>query len=317
MFTRIRALMLSIGLCVITAGAAGAQPVTIATNPQGSLAYASGAAIAKAITNSTDMQARVVPQGGPSSTIPIMLDGEFDFVFATAVEANFAYKGEEDYSQPAKTLRIAANLFPLRFGLAVRADSGIRTVADLKGKRVAAGLQQQRNLGAALETYLAAAGLSYDDVVPVMAPSGPKGIDDFVAGNADAAIFSLGSGAMKEADASVGGIRYLPFPPGAVAETALAKLAGAKRMTVEPNANLEGIDQPIEIIYSPFTILTSAKTDEKTVAALVRTLIDDKPELVGSVGAFAAIDAMTIGLDVGVPLHPATMKILAEKGGSN
>lgn len=314
MHASLRKLAIGAALALGLTGAAAAEPVAIATNPQGSLAYASGAAIAKAYSDLIGEQARVIPQGGPSVTIPMMLDGEFDFVFANAAEVNFAFKGIEGYDKPQPGLRVAANIFPLRFGFFVRKDSGITTVADLKGKRVSSGMPQQRNTGVGIEVYLAAAGLTLDDVVQVPAASGQKGIEDFVAGKSDAALFSLGSGLMKQTDASVGGIRYLPFPEGEMADKALADFSGASRMTVKPNPNLEGVEEEITIIYAPFTLVTGENVSDEKVANLIKVLLERKDELAAAVKPFAGMQPEKIGMDIGMPFHPGAEKALKDAG---
>jgi uncharacterized protein len=60
-------------------GAASAQTLSIGSNPQGSLAYSTAAGIAKVATEATDLKVRVIPQGGPVVTLPLVNSGEMDF----------------------------------------------------------------------------------------------------------------------------------------------------------------------------------------------------------------------------------------------
>ena len=85
----------------------------------------------------------------------------------------------------------------------------MRTIADLKGKRVAMGYSAMRNIDQAARAMLATAGLTEKDVKPVLVPNVVRSADDFVAGNADMFFFAFGGPKVREADATVGGIRVL------------------------------------------------------------------------------------------------------------
>lgn len=58
---------------------APAQTLSLGTNPQGSLAYATGSAISKVGIEKANLRIRVPPQGGPSNTVPLVNSGELDF----------------------------------------------------------------------------------------------------------------------------------------------------------------------------------------------------------------------------------------------
>ena len=56
---------------------------------------------------------------------------------------------------------------------------------------------------------LATAGLTEADVKPVLVPNVVRSADEFIAGNADMFFFAFGGPKVREADATVGGIRAL------------------------------------------------------------------------------------------------------------
>ena len=85
----------------------------------------------------------------------------------------------------------------------------MRTIADLKGKRVAIGYSAMRNIDIATRAMLATAGLTENDVKPVLVPNVVRSADDFMAGNADMFYFAFGGPKVREADATVGGMRVL------------------------------------------------------------------------------------------------------------
>ena len=64
---------------------ANAQTVSIGSNPQGSLAYAVGAGVAKVAIENAGVKMRVVPQGGPVVTLPLLNKGKLDFTVSVSV----------------------------------------------------------------------------------------------------------------------------------------------------------------------------------------------------------------------------------------
>ena len=80
-------------------------------------------------------------------------------------------------------------------------------MADLKGKRVPAGYSAMRTLDKNTQAMLATANLTLNDVKPVMVPNVLRGGDDFIAGSNDMFMFSFGGPKVREADATVGGVR--------------------------------------------------------------------------------------------------------------
>ena len=84
----------------------------------------------------------------------------------------------------------------------------MKTIADLKGKRVALGYSAMRTIDL-LTAMLATAGLTEKDVKPVLVPNVVRGADDFASGAADMFFFAFGAPKVREVDASVGGIRVL------------------------------------------------------------------------------------------------------------
>ena len=71
------------------------------------------------------------------------------------------------------------------------------------------GYSAMRNIDIATRAMLATAGLTDADVKPVLVPNVVRSADDFMAGNADMFYFAFGGPKVREADATVGGMRVL------------------------------------------------------------------------------------------------------------
>lgn len=306
------------GAALATAGvtAATAQTYSIGSNPQGSLAYATAAAVAKVANEDAGLKARVVPQGGPIVTLPLVNNGELDFSIALSVVAGFAEQGRAMFNKKQqKDIKVAAALFPLILGLYVRKDSNIKRVQDVKGLSTGSKFTKQRIVGVTTNAMLATVGLSMKDMKGVPVPNGVRQVDDFMAGKIDVVSFSLSSGKTRQAHAAVGGIRVLSLPKTAEAEAAMQKVApGSVIGTIQPGPRFPGVEEPTNVFTAPFLLMASPKTPDETVYQMVKTVHGAKEKLVASHKAFLGMDPKKIGLDIGLSYHPGAQKYFKEAG---
>jgi TRAP transporter TAXI family solute receptor len=297
------------------AGAASAQTYSVGTNPQGSLAYAVGAGVAKVVSEASGLKMRVVPQGGPVVTLPLVDNGELNFSIAASVVAAFGQTGGAMFKgrkQPG--VRMAAALFPLRTAFYVRKDSDIKTMKDLKGKRLSTQFNKQPINFIFGKAQLATVGLSYDDVTGVPVVNGVRQLDDFMAGKVDAFTFSLTSGQTSQAHAKVG-IRALSLDNSSDGLAALKKIApGALIETVNPGPAYPGIEAPVNVLSTPFILTASSKVSDDIVYKVVKAIYEGKAKLVAAHKAFGDMDAKKLNVDLGIPYHPGALKLYKEKG---
>src|SRR5947209_6238593 len=123
---------------------AGAQPLGIGTNPQGTMVYTLGATLSKALLEHAHMQSRVQPSSGTGTMVPLVNAGEIDIGFCNAREFYDAFHGVgSSDKRPNPNLRTMAVLFPLQVGLIVRNDSPIKSTKDLKGRTISYGYASQ------------------------------------------------------------------------------------------------------------------------------------------------------------------------------
>lgn len=293
-----------------------AQTVSIGTNPQGSLAYATGAGVAKVAIEQGGVNMRVVPQGGPVVTLPLANNGELDFTISNVAASSFAYLGKEMFKgRKQDKIRLVAVLFPLYSGFYVRNDSDIKTLSDLKGKRIPSRFTKQKIVGLNAQSVLATVGLSFDDVEGVPVPNGVRGVRDFMEGKNDAAYFSLTSGITRQAHAAVGGIRVLSMENTPAALAALQAIVPAGTIaTVNPAKLFPGVGEPTHVFKASFVVNTSTKTPDDVVYKVVAALHANKQKLIGSHGMFKQFDPGKMHVDLGVPYHPGAVRFYKEKG---
>src|SRR4029079_1711788 len=197
----------SLAVAVMGAGGqtASAQTYGLATMQPGTLTHTVASAIAKTLKEKGGLNTLVQATAGESVLIPMVARNEMELGMANMLEV---VEGIET-GKLQNDLRIIGSIYVLRMAFFSRKDSGIVNMADVKGKRVPAGYSAMRTLDKNTQAMLATAGLTLNDVKPVMVPNVLRGGDDFMSGSNDMFMFSFGGPKVREADATVGGLRAL------------------------------------------------------------------------------------------------------------
>lgn len=295
---------------------ASAQIYSLGTGKQGFFTYSAGAAIAKVAADG-GLNLRVKPFGGTSAYVPGVNAGEQQFGLANELETHYAVTGEVIYKdKPQPDLRVVAVLTPLYSEFFVRKDSPIKTIADLKGKRVPSDYASQRVLDVLTKGSLANGGLSYEDVQKVPVPNVVGGADEFAKGNADVFMFALGSGKVSEVDAQVGGVRVLPVDHSKEAMDRLRKFIPVAYATqVQSGKGNTGVDGPTWVYAYDYLVLANSKVEDDVVYKLTKLMHDHKAELAANFGALNGFDPKRMAKDMGpVQFHPGAIRFYKEIG---
>ena len=298
------------------ASAAQAQTVGIVTTPAGSFSNSAGQAIAKVLVDKAKL--RTVVQAQASTGFDEVETGAADFNLTNSFDGSFYTTGTGEYQgQGAKpTMRYAGALIPYRVAMHVRADSPIRTIADLKGKRVSSEFNAQKTIARIIEAHLANAGLAWKDVNGVPSPNVVRQAEDFMSGKVDVMFFALGSAAIKQANAAVGGVRVLEVDtaPAAI-KRAQALIPGAYVIQVAPHPSIEGVSKPTNLIAFDMVLMTNAKVKDDVVYRTVKALHENKQELVATFPPFALFQPQAMAKPLqDVRFHPGAEKFFKEAG---
>lgn len=302
---------------VATASApAEAQQLGIGTMGQGTAGYSMGAAIAKVLLEKAKVQAIVQPAGGTSAYVPMIDGGEIDLGVVNIIEAKEAVTGTGAFQgRTQANIRIVAVLYPFRSGFFVRKDAPMKTVADLKGKRIPYGYTAQVTLKSVTDAFLANANLSAADVKPVLVPNVIRGTDDFIAEKTDAGFFALGAGKVAEASASVGGIRFLEMDDSPAAVARMQKvLPESYIVTVNPAPSLAGIVGPTKLMAYDYVLIAGKHMKDEAVARVVETLAANKAALVEAFAGYQGFDPALMAKKLPVAYHPGAIAAYTKLG---
>lgn len=252
---------------VLRAQTAGLPDTMIwSTYDVGSTGYVEATAIADALIKAHGTRVRLLPSGSGVGRLLPMLQGQASNAWL-ANELYFATRGIFDFATPdwgPQNLRTICGR-PASFGIAVTEESGIETIEDLRGRRMAYAAANP-SVSIKVDTMIASKGLTRDDVEVIEFPSYGDTLRALTQGQADAAGSALTSAALNELEASPRGIRWLSFDPNDAAlwenMNEIAPLFSPFRETI--GVGVTGKD-PVDIVaykYPMITVKHDANADE-------------------------------------------------------
>jgi TRAP transporter TAXI family solute receptor len=303
--TRRLAPLCAAAFAALVPAAASAQTYGFATLQPGTLNHTTASAVAKVLKEKGGLNVLVQPTAGDQVIVPMVDRGEAEVGISNSMEVH------DGHAKGQKTLRIIAAAHALRVGFFVRKDSGLQTVADLKGKRVPYGFSAMRALEPTVRAILATAGLTEKDIKPVLVPNVIRSADDFASGAADAFYFAFGAPKVREVDATVGGIRMTAIDEKGM--DAARKIERWGYLTdVAPGPVFVGVEKPIKVYSFDNLLFTSAKTSDDFVYKFLDTLFKNKNDLVAVQPVLREFTPAFAYKQYEVPYHPAALKYFKE-----
>ena len=200
--------------------------------------------------------------------------GDLDYGFMAANWIGRALRGEKPFAAPIALRMIAPmNLGPMYF--IARADSGVRTVADLRGKRVAVGPATSGTAQHALSIF-GALGFGFDDITPAFLDF-PSGGEALGRGEIDAQLqCPIPNPVMTALDAKHD-FRVLLYAPGDL-ETVMAKNAIYRRAIMR-KGELRALQEDVAQPGVTNVLVAHERQPTDNVAAVVRAIVAGADEL--------------------------------------
>jgi uncharacterized protein len=310
------------GLFLNTVGNAQPLPksVAIGSNPAGSLFYSLASGLAKVISEASPMQAQVQPYAGTSTFVPLFESGELDLGVVNAVDMGMVYQGQKlkvggrNPFPHVPSSRLLWRGSPLRSSLIVRKDSPIKTIADVKGKRVTGEYPAQLAVWYNVFGSLANAGLTWKDVKVVPVPAVNEGVDALVQGRADVTTHAIGTAKVKEADAAIG-IRYLPLDCSKQGEARIKKAVPGYYLSVVKAGSSTGIvEDTCTYTYDIYLVGPKTLPDAvvRNVLQAIWVNVEKLPQFHPSFAEWTK--ARAVDPEVTLPYHPAAARFFKENG---
>jgi TRAP transporter TAXI family solute receptor len=298
------------------AGAAHAQQFfRIGTGGTAGTYYPVGGMIANAVSQPGKIVATAQASNGSLANVNAVAGGAMEAGFTQSDVATWAYTGTGAFEGKPKVtdLRAIANLYPESIHLVVKKNSGIKTVADLKGKRVAL---DEPGSGTLIDArmVLAAYGIKESDIKPDYIKPNQAG-DKLKDGSLDAFFFVGGApaGAITELASSGAGIELVPL--GGPQAAALLK-SSPWFATDHIAAGTYKDVGAVTTLAVGAQLVTSAKVDAETVYQITKALYSDATQKTLQAGHAKGkyITKENAVKGIGIPFHPGAERYYKEVG---
>ena len=312
----------SVGALVLTsvlahgAVAQGNLPraASIATNPQGSLFYSVGSAFAKVLSGALPTNVNVRPFTGPTLFIPMLHGGELAFGLNNLVDAHMYYNGTKPWPQ-FEGVRLVTPVFRLYSTMIVPGNSDIKSIADAKGKRVAADFRAHLISRFSSQALLASAGLKFKDFRPVPVASHSHGVRALMEGRVDIAYGAVGPPVVREANAALpGGVRFLPVGGNHKAMQEFLPGVGVEKVRAGFFRGI--IKEPTDLVTNDVYFVSGLKTSDELVYATTKAIWEKIADLKKAHRALRAklSHKWMVQSVVTLPYHRAAIRFFKEQG---
>ncbi len=292
--------------------------VTIGTGGITGVYYPTGGAIAKIVNNKRDVygiRCTVESTGGSVFNVNAVMSGDLDFGVVQSDRQYQAVNGLAEWKKAGKQkdLRAVFSIHPESVTLLAAVDSGIKSFADLKGKRVNIGNigsgQRQNSIDA-----LSANGLDFKKDIKhesIKAAEAPGLLQD---GRIDAFFYTVGhpNGAFKEATAGARKTLFISIPnvdklvqkyPYYVPTKVMKKYYESAKNTGD-----------VDTFGVKATFVTSAKVPDNVVYAVTKEVFENFEEFKTLHSAYEDLTKEDMLTGMSAPIHPGAMKYYKEAG---
>ena len=319
LLTLIATICLALGLMVNpTPVVAKTTFVTIGTGGITGVYYPTGGAIARIVNKKRKVygiRCTVESTGGSVFNVNAIMAGDLEFGVVQSDRQFQAIKGMAEWEDkgPQKDLRAVFTIHPESITLVAADDAGIKSINDLRGKRVNIGNPgsgQRQNSIDALDN----AGINFEADLKaegVKAAEAPGLLQD---GRIDAFFYTVGhpSGAIKEATA---GRRKVHFVPITGVEKLLSKYPYYAKAQIPIKLYPGATNQSdVDTFGVKATFVTSAKVPDRVVYAVTKEVFDNFEAFKKLHPAYEVLTKENMLEGMSAPIHPGAMKYYKEAG---
>jgi len=310
MRNHIKTLGLAAGLAIALTSVASAAELKLMSGPQGGSWIPLGGQLKdiweKAIPN-TSVQA--LPGAGIANVRGVQ-EGKTDIGFANSISTVDALAGNEPFKKPHENVCNIATLYPQYFQVVVRADAGVNSVKDLKGKGLAA--QPRGNTAEEItKQLLQVNGLTYNDL-KMSFVSYTDAVTQVQDGHA--AAFTLGTTIPASAVMDLATSREVKILDLGDQLGAMKKLNPGYTLNIIPKGTYPKQDKDVQVIGYATHIVASCKLPEDVVYGMTKGIAQNISTLASIVKDIKSLTPKGMAEDIGVPFHPGAAKFYKESG---
>jgi TRAP transporter TAXI family solute receptor len=314
---KLRTLLLASGLVFSTLSASltahAAEFINVLTGGTSGVYYPMGVALSQIYTKAIpDAKISVQATKASAENLNLLQAGRGEIAFTLGDSLSDAWKGDEEagFKTPLKKLRTVAAIYPNYIQIVAAADSGIKTLADLKGKRLAVGAPKS---GTELNSraILKAAGMSYKDLGKVEYLPFGESIELMKNRQLDASLISAGLGVAAIRDLATSVKMIIVNIPADI----IPKIGDpAYQAATIPAKTYEGQAEEVATVKIQNFLVTHEGVPVDTIYKMTKSMFDNLDTMYAAHAAAKVITKEAGPKGPPVPLHPGAEKYYKEAG---
>lgn len=316
----VMALLLPLAVPLLAPGDLGAQPrrlVTIASGWVVGVYYPLAGAMSRIAYNAKDLNIRATVESSGASVANAQLigTGDADFALLQNDIAFYAYNGvglPAFKDKPVKNMGGVFTIYPELVHIVASQASGVKSVKDLKGKRVVLGPQGSGTEQNALQ-ILEVHGLKESDLARAERIDAAAAADQIKDGRTDAAFFTTGLNSAVIVDTFITG-RAVMVPVGPAEAEALRKKYPFYTIEKIPANTYKGQEREVQTPAVMAMMVARADLPEDLVYRFTKAIFDNLPQFHAAHAAAKSLTLQTALSGMPIPLHPGAEKFFKEKG---
>ena len=277
----------------------GKQFLNIATGGTAGTYYPLGGALAELLNqNIKGMNASAQSTGASVANVNMLKDGSVDIAFIQNDIAYYAANGKEMFKDnKVENIRGIAALYPETVQFVTTADKGIKSIADLKGKKVAVGASGS-GAEANARQILGAYGLTYDDI-DVQYLSFGEAADALKDGNVDVGVVVAGFPTAAIQDLAANKSAALVNIDEEHADKLMKQYPYFTKITV-PKGTYPGQEEDVSTVAVKCVIVTTDKLSDDLGEQIVKAIYEhlDRMKAAHAVGKYITKDTALEGMSV-------------------
>ena len=311
-FARIAVAAAALSVAAAPASVRAQEFINVLTGGTAGVYYPLGVAISKILTDKMK-SSRPSVQATKASVENLNLlqanKGEIAFTLGDSLAQGWEGNADAGFRQKLDKLRVIGAIYPNYIQIVASKESGIKTLADLKGKRLSVGAPKSgTELNA--RAIFGALGMSYEDLGKTEYLPFGESVELIKNRQLDATLQSAGLGVASIKDLAVSVPITVVAVPAGVAE----KLGAPFQAATIPAGTYEGQAADVPTLAITNILVTSADVSDEIAYQMTKQLFDNLDTMVAAHKAASAIKLEEAAKGLPIPLHPGAERFFKEKG---
>lgn len=294
-------------------GIANAADVRFMTGPQAGFWVPLGGQLKDAWEKSVpDLKIQPLPGAGIANVRAIQ-EGKAEVGFGNTISTADAFNGTGEAPLDKKHDKVCnvATLYPQYFQMVANADSGVKTLKDVKGKGFAT--QVRGNTGELIARHvLRVSGYTYNDVKASFTNSYTDSIEQMKDNRMH--VFALGTGIPASSLMDLASARDITVLDMASIYEPMQKINPAYKLVTIPKGTYPKQDKDIQTIGYYTHVIAACSLPEDTVYKMTGAILTAKEGMTSIYKELGKLTGEMMAQDIGVPFHAGALKWYKEKG---